>query len=207
MAITFPLSMPSTPGLRTIKLTGTNVVGAAVSPFTGQTQVFEWPAEFWSIEVALPPMKRINAEAWVAFLLALRGMSGTFLIGDPLGATPQGVATGTPLVNGAQAAGSKTLAVKGWTHSITGILKAGDYIQLGTGTGQRLHKVLQDVNSDSSGHATLDIFPRTRAAVADGDPIVTSDCKGAFRLSDNSRAWSVDYTKIYGLNFKGVEAI
>jgi hypothetical protein len=118
MAITFPLSLPASPGLRDVSITATNFVGVSASIFTGQAQAQEWPGELWSIAASLPPMKRDQAEAWVSFLLALRGMSGTFLIGDPGASTPQGVATGTPLVNGANLAGSKVLNVKGWTRAL-----------------------------------------------------------------------------------------
>lgn len=206
MAITFPLSLPATPGFRSLQITATNIVGLSTSPFTAESQVQEWPGELWSLAAELPPMQRATAEQWLAFLLALRGGSGTFLIGDPAGATPQGPATGTPLVNGANAAGSKVLNTKGWTHSIT-VLKAGDYMQIGTGTAQRLFKTVTDTVSDSSGNATADIWPRTREALADGAAIVTANTKGVFRLADNNRKWSLDTAKIYGINFTAVEAL
>jgi hypothetical protein len=140
----------------------------------------------------------------------LRGPVGTFTFGDQYATTPRGVATVTStnaLVNGANSAGSKTVATKGWTHSITGILKAGDYIQLGTGSAQRLYKVLADANSDSSGHATLDIFPRLREALSDNQVITLHDCKGLFRLVDTRREWDIALAGIWGISFRAVEAI
>lgn len=207
MSITYPLTPPSSPTVNNVVMRAVNIVGLSASPFTGETQAQEWPGEFWQVDGQLPPMNRANAEKWLAFLIALRGSSGTFLLGDPAGKTPQGVATGTPLVNGANAAGSKTLATKGWTNTITGILKAGDYLQIGSGTSQRLYKVLNDANSDGSGHATLDIFPRLREALADGAAITTASTKGVFRLAVNTREWSINVAKIYGLSFKAIEAI
>jgi hypothetical protein len=207
MSISYPLNMPGTPGAQKITLTATNVVGTSVSPFTKQTQVYEWPGEAWSAQVALPPMKRTTAEAWVTFLTSLRGMSGTFYIGDPLATTPLGVATGTPQVHGGQTAGSKTLATKGWSHSVTGILLAGDYIQVGTGSQKRLYKVLTDADSDSSGDVTLDIFPRLREALSDAQAITVSSPQGTFRLDTNDRSWDVDEAQIYGIQFTCTEAI
>jgi hypothetical protein len=207
VSITYPLALPTTPGLKDVQITATNLVGISASIFTGQTQVQEWPGEMWSLSASLPPMKRAQAEAWLSFLIALRGSSGTFLIGDPGAGTPQGVATGTPLVNGANAAGSKTLAVKGWTASIAGILKAGDYLQVGTGVTQRLYKNLTDAASDGSGHTTLDIFPRLRESLADNAPITLINCAGVFRLASNNRQWSMDVARNYGIGFKAVEAI
>jgi hypothetical protein len=185
-----------------------NIVGLSVSPFTGETQAQEWPGEMWQIDGTLPPMARADAEEWLSFLIALRGSSGTFYYGDPSVSAPRGVATGTPLVNGANAAGSKTLVTKGWTHSIAGILKKGDYLQIGSGTSQRLYKVVYaDVDSDGSGDATIDIFPRLREALADGDAITTSNCRGVFRLAVNAREWSISTAKHYGLTFKAIEAL
>jgi hypothetical protein len=207
VSITYPLALPASPGLKSVQMTATNIVGLSASAFTGQTQVQEWPGEMWSLSASLPKMKRTQAEAWLSFLLALRGISGTFLIGDPGASTPQGVATGTPLVNGANAANSKTLATKGWTHSIAGILKAGDYLQIGTGITQRLYKNLTDANSDGSGLVTLDIWPRLRESLADNAAITLIDCKGAFRLADNNRQWSMDEARNYGIQFKAIEAI
>jgi hypothetical protein len=207
MSITFPLTAPSSPKPNGVTFTSQSTVGVASSPFTAQTQVMEWSAEWLQLQVSLPPMNRTTAEAWVAFLISLRGQSGTFLYGDPSYQGAQGVATGTPLVNGANAAGSKTLLTKGWTHSITGIVKAGDYLQVGTGATTRLYKVLVDVNSDSSGNAMLDIFPRLREALSDAAAITLTNPKGTFRLTTNAQQWSVNVARIYGLNFAAQEAL
>ena len=207
MSITFPISLPSSPGAFAFRLTQVSTASVNESSFTGTQQVVEWPREFWKLSVGMPPMERADAAAWVAALVSLRGMTNTFLAGDPSAATPQGVATGSPLVNGNQAGGSKTLATKGWTHNVTGILKAGDYIQLGTGSGSRLHMVLKDVNSDSSGNATLDIFPRLRVAVATNDVITISNCVGVFRLAANEIDFSIDAIMHFGIDYNATEAL
>jgi hypothetical protein len=207
MSITFPIAMPSAPGFQKFNLVAENIVGVSKSPFTLQAQTYQWPGECWTLDATLPPMHIDQAQAWVTFLVSLRGRLGTFYVGDEANASPAGVATGTPLVNGAQSAMSSTLATKGWTTNTTGILKAGDYIQLGTGASQRLYKVLADANSDSSGHAALDIFPRLREGVSDSQAITIAACKGTFRLIANNRQWSVDEARMYGIDLKCEEAI
>jgi hypothetical protein len=206
MAISYPLSLPSTPSWMKANFTANNIVGVSKSPFTNQQQVYQWPGEFWSVDVSLPPMDKATAEAWVNFLVSLRGTLGTFYIGDATHAAPNGVATGTPTVNGAQSSGSNTLATKGWTHNITGILKAGDLLQIGTTTQKRLYKVLNDANSDSSGHATVDIFPVLREGVSDSQSITLANPAGTFRLLTNDRTWNVDSAQQYGIDFKAEEA-
>jgi hypothetical protein len=205
MAISYPLTMPTNGWLKAV-FTANNIVGISKSPFTMQQQTYQWHGEEWQVDVSLPPLNQTQAEAWVNALTALRGTLGTFYIGDPTHTAPTGVATGTPLVNGAQTAMSTTLATKGWTHSVSKILKAGDFIQIGTGAQQRIYKVLTDVNSDGSGHATLDIFPALREGVSDNQPITLNNCMGTFRLLSNDRQWTVDNAKLYGIDFKCEEA-
>lgn len=206
MAVTYPLALPTTTGIAKIRISANNVVGISQSPFTAKQQVYKYTGQFWEAEISLPPMKRSEAEYWISFLLKLNGSYGTFLLGDPNGATARGVATGTPLVNGASQTGNE-LITDGWTTSTTGILKAGDYIQLGTGATAKLHKVLDDVNSDSSGNATITIWPDLRSAPSDNAAIVVSGAKGVFRLSTNQSDWDVNEASIYGMTFPAREAL
>lgn len=202
MTITYPLTMPTTPAPKQITFSSKFAVAGTESPFTYQQEVFEHQGQAWLATVQLPPMKRAEAEAWVAFGLSLNGTLGTFLMGDPINTSPQGAGTGTPLIDGAGQQASKTLATKGWTNS-TLVLKAGDFIQL----GNYLYKNLTDATSDSSGKVTLNVFPRIRDALADGQVITISNTKGIWRLTDNSWTWDIQEAQIYGIAFECREAI
>src|SRR3954463_10292223 len=143
--------------------------------------------------------------AWVAALRSLDGPVGTFYLGDTAWKTPRGTATGTPLVNGASQTG-EDLATDGWTASVTGILKAGDWIQLGTGSSARLYMVMVDANSNGSGQATLTIRPKLRSSPGDNSAIVTNSPVGVFRLAV-APGWTLDRAKVaQGLSFVAVEA-
>lgn len=206
MAISYPLTHPATPGFAQIDITAFDVVAIAQSAFTLQEQVYAHQGGIWRAAVSLPPMKRETAAAWCAWLTALRGRYGTFLLGDSSAKTARGVATGTPLVNGSSQTGL-TLVTDGWTAGVTGILKAGDYISIGSGTSTRLYMVVSDANSNGSGQATLEIWPRLRESPADNAAITVSNAKGLFRLDTNERGWTVDRAKIFGISFSAVEAI
>lgn len=203
--ITYPLSLPTTAGIAKVRLTANDIVGISQSPFTASQQVYKYPGQFWEADVTLPAMKRADAEYWVTFLMKLNGPFGTFLLGDPLGATARGVATGTPLVNGGSQVGNE-LVTDGWTVSQTGILKAGDYIQLGSGATAQLYKVLDDANSDGSGNATFTIWPSLRSSPSDNAAITVSAPKGNFRLTTPA-AWDIDEASIYGMTFGAREAL
>ncbi len=206
MAISYPLSLPSNRQISRVRLNAIDVVGLSQSPFTASQQVYRYQGQYWEADITLRPMSREEAEYWISFLLKLNGQYGTFLLGDPNGATPRGVATGTPLVKGASQTGNELLT-DGWTSGITGIMKAGDYIQLGTGSNARLYKVLDDVNSDGSGNATLTIYPDLRSSPSDNAPIVVTNAKGNFRLNSSQTSWDITEAQFYGITFGAREAL
>jgi hypothetical protein len=161
MAITYPLSIPTTIGTERITLRAVNAVGRSESPFTFRQQVVKHQGERWEASVDIPPSKSDLAEEWIAFLVSLKGPFGTFLMGDPNMTEARGSASttpGTPVVNGASQTGDE-LAIDGLPLSATGYLLPGDYIQLGAAGTATLHKVLTQVDSNGSGEATLDIWP------------------------------------------------
>jgi len=210
MAITYPLTLPSVKSPTRVTLAATSVVGISRSPFTFTQQVFAYPGQIWGAGISLPVMLRSDADQWKTFLLKLNGQYGTFLLGDPSAPSAKGTALGTPLVKGASQTG-QTLLTDGWTNSATGVLLAGDYIQLGTGAASRLHMVLVDVDADGSGNATIEIFPALRESPADNLAIVTEDCVGTFRLASNQMAvvnasGPIDNPH-YALEFEAIEAI
>lgn len=206
MTISFPVQVPSLTQISAVRFSAVDVVGVGESPFTLSQEIHEHQGKRWGIEVQLVPMVRADAEAWIAFLLMLRGRRGTFELGDPVGQTPRGAATGSPLVKGASQVGG-TLATDGWTAGVTGIVKAGDWIQIGS--TKRLHKVLQDANSDGSTNATLELWPGPRVGdpPGDNDVITVSGTKGTWRLAANERGWDVQVAQVFGLRFAAVEAL
>jgi hypothetical protein len=177
----------------------------SASPFSGQQQVYKHSGAYWTASVTLKRMTRAEAEYWICFFLKLNGRYGTFLMGDPAGATGRGTLGGTPLANGAQAAGSQSLVTDGWTAGAT--ILAGDYLQAGSGTTSRLYKNLSDVTANGSGQATLDVFPPLREALADNAAITKANAVGTWRLADNEMPFSIDEAKLYEMSFDCIEAI
>jgi len=203
MTITFPLSLPA-PKFASVRIGARSSVGMTSSPFTYSQQAQAHQGQLWSVDVSYPPLVRADAEEVLAFLLSLNGPGGSFLAGDPLAAVPRGTATGTPVVSGDGQTG-QSLVTTGWTISTTGILLAGDYIQLGTGTDTHLHKVLVDADSDGAGEATLDIWPRLRSSPADAAAITVAPALGLWRLASNAIEWNERQAQMYGVSFGAIE--
>jgi hypothetical protein len=208
MAISYPLSLPTSIGIAQIELRATNAVAVSRSPFTFSTQVHAYSGQSWQADVTLPSIRRDLAEEWVAWLISLKGQLGTFYLGDPNAVTPRGSArdTHTILVNGATSSGN-TLAIDDAPASQTGYLKAGDYMQVGTGTSRQLFKVLADVNTNGSGQATVDIWPDVRTTIANNAAVTVENTKGIFRLSSNEQGFSINEASFYGISFGAIEAI
>jgi hypothetical protein len=183
MTITYPLAFPTHTDAAALRITRRSVVAVAVSPFTGKQQTQAHQGQWFEAEISLPPMYRADAAPWIAFLMKLNGMEGTFLAGDPSYRASRGTIAGTVLVNGAHSARAKTLALKGMTAGTT--LLAGDYIQLGSSSASRLHAVLSDVTADGSGNATLDIWPALRTSYSDSAAVTYNSPVGLWRLATN----------------------
>ncbi len=208
MAISYPLSLPTSIGIAQIEFRAANAVAVSRSPFTYSTQVHAYSGQSWQADVTLPSIRRDLAEEWVAWLISLKGQLGTFYLGDPNAVTPRGSArdTDTILVNGATSSGN-TLAIDSAPASQTGYLKAGDYMQVGTGTSRQLFKVLADVDTNSSGQATVDIWPDVRTTIANDAAVTVENTKGIFRLSSNEQGFSINEASFYGISFGAVEAL
>lgn len=206
MSISYPLNAPAQ-ARRSLSVSSVSMVATTRSPFTGAQTVFAHSGQWWELQVSYPPMRRDQAEAVIAFLLKLNGQEGTFLI-DVGGAVPAGAGGGSPTVDGGSQTGNELDVSTSLTNQ-TDWLKAGDFIQIGTGSAARLYKVLDDVSTDGSGDATLTIWPSIRNgdAPTNGASIVVSSAVGLFRLKDSLTSWSVDQARRYGITFAAREAI
>ncbi len=194
MALSYPLATPTTIGIESIELRAVNAVAVSQSPFTYKQQIVSHGGQKWEASVNIPSVHRDKAAEWKAMLVGLKGQVGTFLLGDPDYATPQGTVSSCILSGNV---GDDTASVV-----MTGTLKAGDYIQLGSGASSKLHQVLLDQDGDG----TIEIWPSLRSDYTSSSVVFNSP-KGVFRLSTNMTSWSINNASIYGISFEAVEAV
>lgn len=209
MTISYPLSLPAGLAFKATTFRARDTVAESRSPFTGERQVYVYPAQWWEVDITLRTMTRAQRAPWNAFLLSLKGKRGTFLLGDPLCATPRGSAAsapGTPLVKGGGQTGG-ALVIDGLPHSVSGYLKADDYVQLGSGSTTRLYKSLTDVDTNSSGEATIDLWPDLRSAPADNAAVTVSGCLGLFARASNDHQWVTDVNGYSSMMFTAYEPL
>jgi len=194
MALSYPLATPTTIGIESIELRAVNAVAVSQSPFTYKQQIVSHGGQKWEASVNIPSVHRDKAAEWKAMLVGLKGQTGTFLLGDPDYATPQGTVSSCVLSGNV---GDETASVV-----MTGTLKAGDYIQLGSGASSKLHQVLLDQDGDG----TIEIWPSLRSNYT-SSTVVFNSPKGVFRLATNMTSWSINNASIYGISFEAVEAV
>ena len=194
MALSYPLATPTTIGIESIELRAVNAVAVSQSPFTYKQQIVSHGGQKWEASVNIPSVHRDKASEWKAMLVGLKGQTGTFLLGDPDYATPQGTVSSCVLSGNV---GDETASVV-----MTGTLKAGDYIQLGSGASSKLHQVLLDQDGDG----TIEIWPSLRSDYT-SSTVVFNSPKGVFRLGTNMTSWSINNASIYGISFEAVEAV
>jgi hypothetical protein len=201
MSITYPLSLPTAYSFESLQIGLETSVGRFESPFTYKQQTYDFGGERWMLNVSYAPLSADLARELIAFLASLAGVKGTFYANDPLMKTARGAASGTPLVKGASQTG-RSLITDGWTPTVTNILRKGDYFQIGSS----LYLNLNDVNSNGSGEATLDISPPLRNTATDNAPLIVSNPKQVFRL-DSPATWSTSKELVYDISFSAVEVI
>ena len=192
MPLNYPLSTPTSIGIESIELSAVNAVAISSSPFTYKQQVISHGGQKWQASVSIPPVRRDLAAPWKAMLVGLKGPTGTFLLGDPDYATPQGTVSSCSITG---TAGDDNVTVV-----MTGSLLAGDYIQLGDGPSSKLHQVL----IDQTGNGTLEIWPALRSTYSSKSATFNA-AKGVFRLSTNVTTWSINNVSAYGISFEAVE--
>jgi len=195
MAITYPLSLPTSIGIAQIELRAVNAIGLSMSPFTFSQQTVVHEGQRWEASISIPTVRREYTAPWKAFLTALKGRRGTFLLSDPDYVSPRGTASGTPTITGSAGDSSVTVV-------LTGSLLAGDYIQLGTGLNARLHQVLED----QTGNGTLEIWPALRGNYSSANVVISSP-SGLFRLATNQVTWDINSSSAYSISFDCVEVI
>lgn len=175
------------------------------SPLSNAIQTLELSGARWMGTFVYPVMTRAQAAPVIAFLRKLRGRQGRFYAYDPSAQTALG-SGGAPWVNGAGQTGT-SLNTKFWTPNQSKVLKAGDYISWNTPTNWReLHQVTDDVDSNASGNAIINITPALRESPADGTVIVMYRASCVMMLiDDNQMEWAVDIGNLHEINFSAME--
>lgn len=172
------------------------------SPLTGSTQTAVRKGTRWKCSFRFDNLIQSDSAIMQAFLAKLNGQEHRFTIKDD-SYVMGGSGGGTPLVNGANQSGT-SLVTDGWPNNITGVLKAGDRIEV----GGELKMVTADVNSGATtGPATIPIIPEIHTSPANNDPITTIDPLVKLMLVQDSIEWTNNVHGYVTYQFSAIEDI
>jgi len=203
-----PVHLPDTLPISAIELRPNTVVGVSRSPFTGHSQIYRWPGQWWEASVTLPPMHWEVAKKWAAFLTSLNGPEVAFVL--PLHRSLRNTGITGDAVHGWQGSagamsGSEWLPVDTWGSTAVGAPHIGDYLYFGIPEGDALHQVTGGIVTDGAGNVTgMNVWPRLRGNKVGHSLAFLA--QGAFRLKQ-APAFSLDAGRIVeGLTLELIEA-
>jgi len=198
-------TFPTSPGPATVKLSSNQPVIVSTSE-SGKRKSRIQGGHLWIIKMTWVQMLRTLFSPIFAFAVSQRGGHGTFQISLPNFNTPQGIATGTPLVNGIHTAGDETISTDGWTNSITDIMKGGDVLKFSSHS--KVYMVTANANSGTStGPATLSIVPPLIENLADNEVITVNNVEFTVAFTKNITDWNTSAPTISTFTADMVEAI
>ena len=180
--------------------------GLAESPWSGHVQAQRGQLERWSFLMKFRRFSRREAQVAEGFFMMMEPPFGLFRMTDPSRRQPLGKATGNPILAAGVAPGARTITTEGWTPNVPGILKAGDWLQI----GDQLSKVRTDVNSSATGTATISLWPKLMKTVPDETPVIVRNARGLFRFTSQPPEWEADSTdrgRPYSFSLTGVQEI
>jgi hypothetical protein len=172
------------------------------SPLSNAIQTVSRQGSHWKTTMRFSNLTGSERSALQAFIAKLDGQTNRMRIRD-YGAVRSGAATSgdTLLVNGAGQSGS-TINLDGATFSVTGYLKAGDYISF----NNELHMVTSDADSDAGGELAVTISPPIRKVPADNASVTYIGATGVFMMTNNP-SWSTSSLYVSNITVEAIEDV
>lgn len=140
------------------------------------------------------------------FLISQAGQFGQFTVAMPnqecrgsLSTTPNDIL----LVN-AETTGGNTITIKNFTNSSTNVVRMGDYVRFGS--SNKLYIVTDDVNSNSSGLATLSVYPNIIGTINENDQAYFEPVMNVGLVADDLQA-DIPSDMTYNFNVEFIERI
>lgn len=169
-----PLEFPDV-GIQNVQMRLRRSVAVAESPFSFDQQVHDFGGARWEAEVTLEPLSFADSRKVDAFLIALKGRSGTFRFGNPKHSLGYSATTAQQ-----RGIGSETITATGDS------IPAGVYFSL----GNYLHILTQDFN----GSGSMVFQPPLKEVVPNSTTVNFTSPKSLWRLASNDIGWSQSAT-------------
>jgi hypothetical protein len=158
------------------------------SPFDQTLQTVEFPGILWRCRMQWDKLDESHWRIFSSFVASMRGTAGRVYVTPLHASTPIGPWSGAPLVDGASQIGD-TITLKGFTPSVTNIVRVGDFFSYDvTGGGRQMHLVKETRSSDGSGRiVALKFDPPIRRSPANNAVITTIGPSCVMRFVDDEQ--------------------
>lgn len=163
-----------------------------MSETTGASQDRSFGPPRWRLSISAPSALSIESSAvWEALILKLRGRVNHLAAWDIMKPAPRGTMRGTLTLSGAHAQGATVLNITGGAGQAGTTLLAGDWIQVGSGTGGQLFKVVTDATANGAGLIAATVEPPVRpvAGFAGGTAVTWDKALGHYKVTTQAPQW------------------
>lgn len=158
------ITFPSEPAAQSMSWRLVQPSQTNISSWTGARQTLAFNRGWWECDYALPPIVgTLNILAWRSFIAKAQGSANDFQV--PVDPVAQTAISSTVLTNGVNQTG-RSIATDGWPAT-TAVLLAGQFVTI----NNQLLQVRDNVISNSSGQATIQVEPPVRQPVADNTAV------------------------------------
>ena len=150
-------------------------------------------------------MDTLQATAWEALALQLRGRVNTLEAWDYGKPAPLGTLRGSITLSAAHAAGATTLNLVA-AGQVGKTLLAGDWLRLGTGLGSsQLVKVVVGGTTNGSGAVTVTVEPPLRYAFSSGVSVTWDKPTTFYKQVQQTGGWAYEGATQGGFSFDLIE--
>jgi hypothetical protein len=156
------------------------------SPQAGVTQAVTYGSPRWTVSLEIDRSREASAGSAKALLMQLRGQINQLALWDIARPTPLGTISGSATLSGNHLVGATTISLSG----VSGTVKKGDWLGVGSGQTRQLVMVVADSNANS-----VTIEPPLRFSQSSGTSVVYNKPTALFRLSTARQGW--DSSGIY----------
>ena len=178
-----------------------NLINQSVS---GKRVTRKYGAQYFTLDVTLPPLSKDNAMDVFAFLKKQQNSFDKFDFQYPITNRGANRSQTDIVVNGSHSVGDNTIALSGFDNSTTDVLKAGDIIKFAN--HDKVYMLESDLDSDGSGNGTATISPSIIATLADSEA-VTVDQPNLKVYLDSDVLYSTNTSGLFSISFTLRECI
>lgn len=197
-------AFPTSPSFRTLNFQDNRPV-LVNETLSGKKSSRLIGSQYFSFQVAMPPMTQEESQSIFAFLQKQKGGFENFTIQHPTDNLGANRTQTDILVNGAHSTGDASIVLDGFDVSTSAVLKAGDLIKFANHT--KVYMVQSDIDSDSSGECTVLISPALVSSLANDEAVTVNKPSFTVYLSSNEITYTTSANGLYSISFEVREVI